>query len=122
MPNETVLSPGTYYRRHIKPSDSNEHTPLDPIYANAIPESAVPIRAHSGWLLATQYENSILTVWIQTSTGNRWRGEFQGMRIAGVPPHHVGGLHGFGRKSIPREPTDIELNDLLKKSLKPGRK
>lgn len=115
------------------------YEPLDGIVLSSIPCTARPIAAES-WLLATEYEHvdlrtgivyskpsyrcaPILTVWIKSSKSHRNEDEngipttpYYGMRFLGVPPHHVGALHGFGRKRIAREPTDKELGQLLAKS------
>jgi hypothetical protein len=128
MTTTTLTSPGTYYHRHVKPLSTNSHLPLDGINADKIPNTACRI-AVSSWLLATEYagklhcqraldeEPGTLTVWINASKSQLPNGAYYGMRIANVAYHHVGALHGFGRKKVPREPTSDELVDQLKGSL-----
>ena len=96
------ISPGSYYHRHIKPSDTNSHTALDGIYSNEIPTTAKPINNPSSWLIATEYYGAqsdigpgdqVLIIWIRTTANKRHLGAYTGMRIANVDSHHVGGLH-----------------------------
>jgi len=120
-PTRTTPSPGTYYHAHIKPNAAiNTHTALEGINAHALPSTSRPIAAASRWLHATEYAGDprILTVWITASKKQLPHGKYYGMRIANVDSHHVGTLHGFGRKQVAREYTDEELRDRLTSSLK----
>jgi len=106
MPTTLTTSPGSYYWRHVKPADTNSHTALDGINSNTIPSTACRIAATS-WLLATEYNDGVITVWIKASKLQQPKGAYYGMRIANVDSHHVGGLHAG---NIPQPVTKRQLS------------